>query len=158
MALYSSLNSSNALVQCSRQNSNIQSSFLVRPFSFPVRSPPNTVSLLISHSSSAPTSEICLPDPIPEFAEAETQKFKIELKTTLLKDEDALGDELDRVVDVCAKVEYFSWQILTDWTRAARTQAPTITNYDVHSSSWEDVRQAPLQSAMGATYLGHEPC
>ncbi|KNA18187.1 hypothetical protein SOVF_072700 [Spinacia oleracea] len=103
MALYSSLNSSNALVQCSRQNSNIQSSFLVRPFSFPVRSPPNTVSLLISHSSSAPTSEICLPDPIPEFAEAETQKFKIELKTTLLKDEDALGDELDRVVDVCAK-------------------------------------------------------
>ncbi|KAJ8439500.1 hypothetical protein Cgig2_007017 [Carnegiea gigantea] len=34
----------------------------------------------------------------------ETRKFKIELKKTLEKDIDAFGDELDKVVGVCAKV------------------------------------------------------
>ncbi|KAK3003879.1 hypothetical protein RJ639_018643 [Escallonia herrerae] len=31
---------------------------------------------------------------------------------------------------------------------AARTQAPTTTNYDVGSTTWVDLRRAPLQSAM----------
>ncbi|KAJ8439502.1 hypothetical protein Cgig2_007019 [Carnegiea gigantea] len=47
------------------------------------------------------------PDPIPEFAQSETRKFKIELKKTLEKDIDAFGDELDKVVGVCAKVNVF---------------------------------------------------
>ncbi|KAK2997901.1 hypothetical protein RJ639_025621, partial [Escallonia herrerae] len=40
---------------------------------------------------------------------------------------------------------------------AARTQAPTGTNYDVGSTTWVDLRQAPLQSAMEVTNLGHGP-
>jgi hypothetical protein len=42
-------------------------------------------------------------------------------------------------------------------TGAARTQAPTITNYDVDSTTWADLRRAPLLSAMEATSLGHGP-
>ncbi|AES69440.1 hypothetical protein MTR_3g029970 [Medicago truncatula] len=40
---------------------------------------------------------------------------------------------------------------------AARTQAPTATNYDVGSTTWVDLRKAPLQSAMEVTFLGHGP-
>jgi len=40
---------------------------------------------------------------------------------------------------------------------AARTQAPTATNYDVGCSTWEHLRQAPLLSAMEVTDLGHGP-
>ncbi|TYI60065.1 hypothetical protein E1A91_D10G079700v1 [Gossypium mustelinum] len=39
---------------------------------------------------------------------------------------------------------------------AARTQAPTATNYDVGSPSWGDLKAAPLPSAMQVTALGHE--
>ena len=38
---------------------------------------------------------------------------------------------------------------------AARTQAPSATNYDVGSTTWADLRQAPIQSAMDVTSLGH---
>ncbi|XP_074309820.1 protein PLASTID REDOX INSENSITIVE 2, chloroplastic-like isoform X2 [Silene latifolia] len=51
------------------------------------------------------TQKYVYPDPIPAFADAENQKFKIALRKTLLKDEDVFGDELDEVVDVCAKAE-----------------------------------------------------
>ncbi|AES69582.1 hypothetical protein MTR_3g031730 [Medicago truncatula] len=40
---------------------------------------------------------------------------------------------------------------------AARTQAPTATNYDVGSTTWVDLRLAPLLSAMEVTCLGHGP-
>ncbi|KAL2322601.1 hypothetical protein Fmac_026980 [Flemingia macrophylla] len=40
---------------------------------------------------------------------------------------------------------------------AARTQAPTTTNYDVGSATWTDLRKAPLRSAMEVTPLGHGP-
>ncbi|KAG5019927.1 hypothetical protein JHK87_015782 [Glycine soja] len=43
------------------------------------------------------------------------------------------------------------------WQGAARTQAPTTTNYDVGSATWADLRKAPLQSAMEVTSLGHRP-
>ncbi|TYG49268.1 hypothetical protein ES288_D10G081200v1 [Gossypium darwinii] len=39
---------------------------------------------------------------------------------------------------------------------AARTQAPTTTNYDVGSPSWGDLKATPLPSAMQVTSLGHE--
>ncbi|XP_057542179.1 protein PLASTID REDOX INSENSITIVE 2, chloroplastic-like isoform X2 [Amaranthus tricolor] len=51
-----------------------------------------------------PPQKYIYPDPIPEFAEAETQKFKIELRKKLLEDEDAFGDEIDQVIDICAKI------------------------------------------------------
>ncbi|MFS7901068.1 hypothetical protein Hanom_Chr00s165753g01826861 [Helianthus anomalus] len=41
--------------------------------------------------------------------------------------------------------------------KAARTQASTATNYDVGSTTWADLRQAPLLSAMEVTNLGHGP-
>lgn len=46
------------------------------------------------------------PDPIPEFAEFETQKFKVQLLQKLSDSEDVyeFGDELDAVVHVCAQV------------------------------------------------------
>ncbi|KHM99694.1 hypothetical protein glysoja_006537, partial [Glycine soja] len=40
---------------------------------------------------------------------------------------------------------------------AARTQAPSTTNYDVGSVTWTDLRTAPLLSAMEVTALGHGP-
>ncbi|KAG6646431.1 hypothetical protein CIPAW_07G008500 [Carya illinoinensis] len=40
---------------------------------------------------------------------------------------------------------------------AARTQAPTATNYDIGSATWTDLRRAPLPSAMEVTNLGHGP-
>ena len=43
------------------------------------------------------------------------------------------------------------------WTGAARTQAPSTTNYDVGSATWADLRLAPLLSAMEVTSLGHGP-
>ncbi|MFS7959254.1 hypothetical protein Hanom_Chr08g00688551 [Helianthus anomalus] len=44
-----------------------------------------------------------------------------------------------------------------DCAEAARTQASTTTNYDVGSTTWADLRRAPLQSAMEVTNLGHGP-
>ncbi|KZV43971.1 hypothetical protein F511_33484 [Dorcoceras hygrometricum] len=40
---------------------------------------------------------------------------------------------------------------------AARTQAPSITNYDVGSTTWADLRRAPLPSAMEIANLDHGP-
>ncbi|XP_057419831.1 protein PLASTID REDOX INSENSITIVE 2, chloroplastic-like [Lotus japonicus] len=44
------------------------------------------------------------PDPSPEFAESETQKFRIELFQKLSQDEDEFGDHLHAVIDVCAQI------------------------------------------------------
>ncbi len=42
---------------------------------------------------------------------------------------------------------------------AARTRAPSATNYDVHSPAWGDARaNSPSGSAMEAPALGHRPC
>ena len=40
---------------------------------------------------------------------------------------------------------------------AARTQAPPCTNYDVGSTSWVDLREAPIRSAVEVTSLGRGP-
>ncbi|CAA7404764.1 unnamed protein product [Spirodela intermedia] len=47
---------------------------------------------------------------------------------------------------------------LFDFVRAARTQAPAGTNYDVHSPTWGDGSRALPLSAMEAARLGHGPC
>ncbi|KAB2008095.1 hypothetical protein ES319_D10G075500v1 [Gossypium barbadense] len=49
-------------------------------------------------------------------------------------------------------INYFHLKLIG----AARTQAPTATNYDVGSPSWGDLKAAPLPSAMEVTALGHE--
>nr|DAD32261.1 TPA_asm: hypothetical protein HUJ06_011112 [Nelumbo nucifera] len=43
------------------------------------------------------------------------------------------------------------------WVGAARTRTPALTNYDVHSPTWGDVKLAPLLSAMEVAHLGHGP-
>ncbi|XP_042499207.1 protein PLASTID REDOX INSENSITIVE 2, chloroplastic-like isoform X3 [Macadamia integrifolia] len=50
------------------------------------------------------------PDPIPEFAEAETQKFRGELLKKLSKDRETFGEELDAVVKVCAEILCYTHQ------------------------------------------------
>ncbi|RDX89422.1 Protein PLASTID REDOX INSENSITIVE 2, partial [Mucuna pruriens] len=52
----------------------------------------------------SPTLKHVYPDPIPEFAESETQKFKAELFQKLSEDVDEFGDDLDEVVAVCAQI------------------------------------------------------
>ncbi|TYI05487.1 hypothetical protein E1A91_A10G088100v1 [Gossypium mustelinum] len=50
------------------------------------------------------------------------------------------------------ETNYFNLKLIG----AARTQAPSATNYDVGSPSWGDLKAAPLPSAMQVTALGHE--
>ncbi|CAI0386457.1 unnamed protein product [Linum tenue] len=47
--------------------------------------------------------EYKFPDPIPEFADAETEKFRTHLATKLSKKE-AFGDSLDDVVTICTEI------------------------------------------------------
>ncbi|KAJ4711165.1 Protein PLASTID REDOX INSENSITIVE 2 [Melia azedarach] len=51
-----------------------------------------------------PPQKYTYPDPIPEFAEAETQKFRAELLKKFSKDRDTFGDDLDTVIEVCVEV------------------------------------------------------
>ncbi|PIN24941.1 hypothetical protein CDL12_02329 [Handroanthus impetiginosus] len=51
-----------------------------------------------------PFQKYVYPDPIPEFAAAETRKFKAELLKKLSKEKDTFGDELQTVVNVCAEI------------------------------------------------------
>ncbi|KAF7809256.1 protein PLASTID REDOX INSENSITIVE 2, chloroplastic-like [Senna tora] len=51
----------------------------------------------------SPTHKYVYPDPIPEFAESETRKFRAELLERLSGYKDEFGDELHAVVDVCAQ-------------------------------------------------------
>ncbi|XP_057950007.1 protein PLASTID REDOX INSENSITIVE 2, chloroplastic-like [Malania oleifera] len=69
----------------------------------------------LASSSAKPTSPFLLrattpqkkylyPDPIPEFAESETKKFRDELLKKLSKDDETFGDDLDVVVNVCTQI------------------------------------------------------
>ncbi|OMO50741.1 hypothetical protein COLO4_37908 [Corchorus olitorius] len=57
-----------------------------------------------SRLRASPPQNYVYPDPIPEFAKAETQKFKSALFKKLCKDKDTFGDDLDAVIDVCVEV------------------------------------------------------
>ncbi|XP_019170604.1 PREDICTED: protein PLASTID REDOX INSENSITIVE 2-like isoform X1 [Ipomoea nil] len=54
----------------------------------------------------APPRKYVYPDPIPEFAAAETEKFKAELSNRLFKENETFSsrNELDAVVSVCAEI------------------------------------------------------
>ncbi|XP_015884217.3 protein PLASTID REDOX INSENSITIVE 2, chloroplastic isoform X2 [Ziziphus jujuba] len=60
--------------------------------------------------ASMPPNKYVYPDPIPEFAESETLKFKTELWHKLLKDKETFGDDLDHVVEVCTEINQFNLQ------------------------------------------------
>ncbi|KAG6469228.1 hypothetical protein ZIOFF_073934 [Zingiber officinale] len=44
------------------------------------------------------------PDPIPEFAKAETRKFEDELRKKLVKSKEVFRDDVDEVVKICAEI------------------------------------------------------
>ncbi|WOL12142.1 hypothetical protein Cni_G20907 [Canna indica] len=49
-------------------------------------------------------AEYKFPDPIPEFATAETDKFKAHMLTRLTKKKEYFGDSVGEVVDVCTEI------------------------------------------------------
>ncbi|KAG8663304.1 protein PLASTID REDOX INSENSITIVE 2, chloroplastic [Manihot esculenta] len=55
-------------------------------------------------AATAPHQKYVYPDPIPEFAKSETQKFRAELLKKLAKDKETFRDDLDKVVDVCSEI------------------------------------------------------
>ncbi|ESW25662.1 hypothetical protein PHAVU_003G054800 [Phaseolus vulgaris] len=61
----------------------------------------NSFTCSLTHS---PIHKYVYPDPIPEFAESESQKFRVELFQKLSEDVDEFGDDLDEVVAVCAQI------------------------------------------------------
>ncbi|KAL1539375.1 protein PLASTID REDOX INSENSITIVE 2, chloroplastic-like [Salvia divinorum] len=75
-----------------------------------IRTPPHFIAPRKTHSviRKAIQSQIhknyVYPDPIPEFAAAETEKFKAELLKKLSKQRETFGNDLRMVVDVCAEI------------------------------------------------------
>nr|XP_048321513.1 protein PLASTID REDOX INSENSITIVE 2, chloroplastic-like [Ziziphus jujuba var. spinosa] len=55
------------------------------------------------HICRAAATEYKFPDPIPEFADAETEKFRNHLLTKLSK-RDIYGDSVDQVVRICTEI------------------------------------------------------
>ncbi|PON46581.1 hypothetical protein PanWU01x14_251130 [Parasponia andersonii] len=54
--------------------------------------------------AAAATQKYVYPDPVPKFAEAETEKFRAELLKMPLKEKESFGDDLDSVVQVCVEI------------------------------------------------------
>ncbi|XP_010548016.1 PREDICTED: uncharacterized protein LOC104819574 [Tarenaya hassleriana] len=49
-------------------------------------------------------AEYKFPDPIPEFAEAETEKFRAHMNKKLSKKDDLFGDSVEEVVGICTEI------------------------------------------------------
>ncbi|KAK3015557.1 hypothetical protein RJ639_007730 [Escallonia herrerae] len=70
-----------------------------------LRPPPSVASKAASFSLRATTPQkYVYPDPIPEFAAAETLKFRAELPRKLSREKDTFGNDLDAVIDVCSEI------------------------------------------------------
>ncbi|KAI9073428.1 hypothetical protein K1719_044613 [Acacia pycnantha] len=82
-------------------NSNAPTLRLSSPLSLKFLSTRNTFTRILS---SSPTQNHIYPDPVPEFAESETQKFRAELFERLSEDKDEFGEDLHAVVHVCAQI------------------------------------------------------
>ncbi|KAL3511249.1 hypothetical protein ACH5RR_030650 [Cinchona calisaya] len=67
-------------------------------------SKPITAKLFPSLLRANPPQKYIYPDPIPEFAEAETKKFREELVKKLLKEKETFGNELNAVVNICTEI------------------------------------------------------
>ncbi|GMJ04764.1 hypothetical protein HRI_004145600 [Hibiscus trionum] len=65
---------------------------------------PISVKQSLAPLRASPHQKYVYPEPIPEFADAETRKFKTELFKKLSKDRDNFGNDLDAVIDVCVEV------------------------------------------------------
>ncbi|WCJ21704.1 hypothetical protein M5689_003839 [Euphorbia peplus] len=67
------------------------------------RNPPSSTILRSIPKFITPSNYI-YPDPIPEFAHSETLKFRAELLKKLSLEKETFGNDLVRVVDVCAEI------------------------------------------------------
>ncbi|XP_058115520.1 protein PLASTID REDOX INSENSITIVE 2, chloroplastic [Magnolia sinica] len=80
-----------------------------RRFQFQYASPsqrnrPSSLSYFRHHQQQlCKAAEYVFPDPIPEFAEAETEKFKTHLLKKLSK-KDIYGDSIEEVVGICTEI------------------------------------------------------
>ncbi|CAL1357205.1 unnamed protein product [Linum trigynum] len=54
--------------------------------------------------ATTPLQKYVYPDPDPDFAKRETQKFRSELMKKLVKEKQTFCDEVEQVVDVCAEI------------------------------------------------------
>ncbi|KAK4773851.1 hypothetical protein SAY87_028870 [Trapa incisa] len=92
--------SSNAKALSSQQNSFLRSLLAIsrRPFGC---SPALAITASESHVCRA--AEYRFPDPIPEFADAETEKFRTHLEKKLSK-KDIFGDSTQDVVGICTEI------------------------------------------------------
>ncbi|EXB82645.1 hypothetical protein L484_027826 [Morus notabilis] len=54
--------------------------------------------------ATTPFRKYAYPDPIPEFAESETRKFRNGLLKRLSKEKETFGDDLSDVVEVCVQI------------------------------------------------------
>ncbi|GER55972.1 UDP-N-acetylmuramate--L-alanine ligase [Striga asiatica] len=68
------------------------------------RMPFTTAGTLSRPLSAVSPQTYVYPDPIPEFADAETLKFRAELLKRLLREKDTFGDDLQIVVSICAEI------------------------------------------------------
>ncbi|KAJ4711172.1 Protein PLASTID REDOX INSENSITIVE 2 like [Melia azedarach] len=94
-------------------------------------------------------AEYKFPDPIPEFADAETEKFRAHLLNKLAK-RDIFGNSLEEVVGICTELVDIGLQanhllinarsahVYDDWkTKVTRYSAPSyIANMVVLEHSW----------------------
>ncbi|CAL9157653.1 protein PLASTID REDOX INSENSITIVE 2, chloroplastic-like [Musa acuminata AAA Group] len=76
----------------------------------PILSFPSSVPIPLNTSSRSPFRAAwrrpvyVYPDPIPEFAKAETRKFEDDLRRKLLKSKEIFGDDVDTVVELCGEI------------------------------------------------------
>ncbi|GMN41679.1 hypothetical protein TIFTF001_010914 [Ficus carica] len=59
---------------------------------------------VLCRSATKPFRNYTYPDPIPEFAESETSKFRDGLVKRLSKEKEIFGDDFDDVVEVCVEI------------------------------------------------------
>ncbi|XP_073100865.1 protein PLASTID REDOX INSENSITIVE 2, chloroplastic isoform X3 [Elaeis guineensis] len=75
---------------------------LISPSLPPFSSLPHSIQLLCR---AAEYAEYKFPDPIPEFAEAETSKFRIHMLQRLTKKNEYFGDHVEEIVGICTEVD-----------------------------------------------------
>ncbi|XP_072979032.1 protein PLASTID REDOX INSENSITIVE 2, chloroplastic [Typha angustifolia] len=101
--------SSSSLRLSSRQSSN--PAFLSRAHHFfplkpssPPPLPPSFASISRSTRLVCGAAEYKFPDPVPEFAEAEVDKFRTHMLERLTKKNEYFGDFIDEIVDICTEI------------------------------------------------------
>lgn len=95
------------IISCSseaKRSSNFTVPQRTPPYLLSVSAGPGFSNLLRAATFAATLPNCTYPDPIPDFADSETKKFKAELVKKLTVDMDEFGDDLFGVVDACTEI------------------------------------------------------